>query len=339
MPLQGSSGAIVAIRQAPSPRCVGSTLFPIRYLFRTLAIDRLCDGRVGVELLRSVRGKMGIKTLVNPLQRNHLRLSVLTTTVLGMVLVASAAARAAGLDLEGFTEPFRTINVAADESGIIEELLVCEGDKVECGQRLARLNSDVHRALLAISEQSMQSKGRLDAALADLQLRNDRYAKLESLRVEGHARQEELDRAAAELAVAEANVRTAREDLLNKKLECERFKVQLERRTVRAPVAGVVTKLHKQVGEFVSPNNPDVVTLVQLDPLLANFTIMSHQVPQLTKGQKIKVQFLPGNVEITGIVDFIAPMTDAESGTVRVKVRIENAAGRLRSGERCKIQL
>ena len=90
------------------------------------------------------------------------------------------------------------------------------------------------------------------------------------------ARQEEVDRAATELAVAEANVRTAREDRLTKKLEYERIKVQLERRTIRAPVAGVVTKLHKQVGEFVAPNNPDVLTLVQLDPLLANFTMMSE---------------------------------------------------------------
>jgi RND family efflux transporter MFP subunit len=183
----------------------------------------------------------------------------------------------------------------------------------------------------------MQAAGRLDAALADLQLRQDRLAKLELLRVDGHARQEELDRASAEVAVAAANVRTAREDQLTKKLECERLKVQLERRTIRAPVTGVVTKLHKQLGEFVSPSNPDVLTVVQLDPLLANFTIMSHQAPELSIGQKVKLRLLSGNTEIVGVVDFIAPTTDAESGTVRVKVRLENSAGKLRSGERCKL--
>ena len=280
-----------------------------------------------------------MKTATKSLQPRGLRKSALATTALVIALVASAGSPALGLELEGFTEPFRTINVASDETGIIDEVLVREGDKLECGQPLARLNSDVHRTLLAISEQSMQAEGRLDAAMADLQFRQYRLAKLEPLRAEGHARQEELDRAVNELAVAEANVRTAREDRQSKKLECERIKVQLERRTVRASVAGVVTKLHKQPGEFVAPNNPDVLTLAQLDPLLANFTIMSDQAPQLKEGQKIQVKLLTRNVVVTGVVEFIAPTTDAESGTVRVKVRIENATGRHRSGERCRIQL
>lgn len=280
-----------------------------------------------------------MKTIMHSWRRIRPCNSTLGATVLGLALATSAASPVAGLELEGFTEPFRTINIAADETGIIDEVLVHEGEKVESGQPLARLNSEVHRTLLAIAEQGMQAEGRLDAALADRQLRQDRYAKLESLRVDGHARQEEVDRAATELAVAEANVRTAREDRLTKKLEYERIKVQLERRTIRAPVAGVVTKLHKQVGEFVAPNNPDVLILVQLDPLLANFTMMSDQAPQLSEGQKIKVRLLSGNTEVLGVVEFIAPTTDAESGTIRIKVRIENPAGRLRSGERCKIDL
>lgn len=242
-------------------------------------------------------------------------------------------------ELEGFTEPFRTIVVAADEAGIIDEVLLSEGESVELGQPLARLNSDVHRSLLAIAEQGMQAEGKLDAALADLQLRQSRLAKLESLRKEGYARQEEIERAITDMAVAEANVRSAREDRVTKKLEYDRIKTQLERRTVRAPVAGVVTKLHKQIGEFVAPNSPDVLTLVQLDPLLANFTIMSHQASDIKKNQEVTVQLLNGRVAAKGIVEFIAPTTDAQSGTVRVKIRIENAQGNLRSGDRCKIQL
>ncbi len=279
-----------------------------------------------------------MKSDVNTTQRVCIRSRRVISAMLSVMLTVCAASSALGLDLEGFTEPFRTINVAADESGIIDEVLVREGGKVERGQTLARLNSDVHRTLLAIAEQAMQAEGRLDAALADMRLKQDRREKLEALRVEGHARQEELDRASAEVAVAEANVRTAREDRLSKKLEHERIKTQLERRSVRAPVAGVVTKLHRQLGEFVAPNNPDVLTLVQLDPLLANFTMMSEQAAQLQEGQKLNVLFLTGNIQAEGTVEFIAPITDAESGTVRVKVRIENSSGKLRSGERCRLQ-
>ena len=256
-----------------------------------------------------------------------------------VALVSGGATPSTDLKLEGFTEPYRTINVAGDETGIIEELLVQEGHQVERGQPLARLNSDVHDALLAIAEQNMQAEGRLDAAVAELQLREDRLAKLKPLLTGGHARQEEVDRATAEVAVSKANVRTAREDLLVRKLEYQKIKVQVGRRTIRASVGGVVTALHKQPGEFVSPNSPDVLTLVQIDSLLANFTVTSPIAAKLNIGQEIKVRFVSGETETNGLVEFIAPTTDAESGMVRVKVRIENSEGRFRSGERCQIEI
>lgn len=265
--------------------------------------------------------------------------SLIAQSLFLLILSALAGESATGETMEGFTEPYRTINVASGETGIIEKLLVREGEQVQSGQPLARLDCDVQRAFLAIARQSMNAEGRLDAALAELRLRKERLEKLAPLRIEGHARQEEVDRAQAEVEMSEANVRTAREDLLNRKLEYQKIKVQLERRTVRAPVAGVVTTLHKQIGEFVAPNNPDVLTLVELDALLANFTVMSQQAKTLGVDQPIQVVFPASGHEATGYVELIAPVTDAESGTVRVKIRLDNSDGRLRSGERCRILL
>lgn len=253
-------------------------------------------------------------------------------------LVPAPMSISVSADLEGFTEPYRTINVAAEDMGTIEEVAVREGESVKVGQPLARLNSAVQRALLAIAEQNVKSEGRLDAAMADLRLRKDRLQKLEPLRVDGYARQEEVDRAVAEVAVAEANLRTAREDLVAKQLECERIKAQIACRTVRSPVAGVVTKVHKQMGEFVAPNNPDVMTLVEIDRLTANFTLSAPQATKLRRGQELTVH-LSSEAPAVGVVDFISPVTNAESGTVLVKLRIDNADGRYRSGDRCRIRL
>ena len=183
----------------------------------------------------------------------------------------------------------------------------------------------------------MNAEGQLDAARADLQMRKDRLEKLRPLRIEGHARQEEVDRAANEVTVAEANLRTALEDLVTRRLEYERTKTQIGRRTILAPITGVITEMHKDVGEFVAPNSPDLLTLVQLDQLLANFTLTSPQAAKLELNQKFTVTFF-GGVQTTGVVEFISPVTNAESGLVLVKLRIENAEGRFRSGERCKIR-
>lgn len=245
----------------------------------------------------------------------------------------------AGLESEGFTEPFRTINVASDETGTIAEVFVREGDAIQLGQPLVRLSSEIHLAQLAIARQAMLSEGRLDAARAEYELRKERFEKLTQLRAAGHAQQEEVKRAAGEVTIAEANLRAAREDLLLRKLEFERIAAQIERRTVRAPASGTITQLHKQPGEFMAPNSPVVLTLVELDPLLATFTLLSPQAATLAVGQEIAVRFPLNAQSVSGTIDFIAPTTDAESGTVRVKVRLENANGRLRSGERCQLSL
>ena len=158
---------------------------------------------VNSNLLRKVSS---MSKTVRTLWRDWLAKPALVVALSHMLTGASPAL---ALDLEGFTEPYRTIQVAADETGIIAEMLVREGEKVKSGQALVRLNSDVHRALLAIAEQNMRSKGRLDAAMAELQLRRERLEKLQLLRPDGHARQEEVDRARAEMAVSVANVRAA----------------------------------------------------------------------------------------------------------------------------------
>ncbi len=55
--------------------------------------------------------------------------------------------------------------------------------------------------------------------------------------------------------------------------------------------------------------------------------------------QQFTVLFPASGLKTTGFVEMIAPLTDAESGTVRTKVRVDNPDGRFRSGERCRISL
>jgi RND family efflux transporter MFP subunit len=247
-------------------------------------------------------------------------------------------ANAAASDIDGFTEPYRTINVAAAESGIIFAVHVREGEAVHKGQVLATLDQELFLSSLEIARQGMEAKGQLNSAVAELRMRKTRLERLEALRPEGHASQEELDRAIAELEIAEAKVLATKEALIVKQLEYERAKLQIERRLIRSPIDGVITKTHKEEGEFVAPNEPVILTLVQLDPLLAIFSVPAELAAQLSLGQRVALGF-PNSQEIAnGTVDFLSPVTDAESGTVRVKVRILNEQGRYRSGERCTLK-
>jgi multidrug efflux pump subunit AcrA (membrane-fusion protein) len=111
----------------------------------------------------------------------------------------------------------------------------------------------------------------------------------------------------------------------------------VERRTIFAPLSGIVALVIKEPGEFVAPTDPYILKLVQLDQLLATFSVQSDVAAQFQVGQRARVA-LGGDV-VEGSIESVAPIIDAESDTVRINVRIDNAAGKFRSGERCSLIL
>ncbi len=267
--------------------------------------------------------------------------SIARVTVVAMlpsVLALTLGRVAQCSEFEGFTEPYRTIDIAADETGIVEEILVREGETVIEGQTLARLNSEIHLAMLAIADQNMKAEGRVSAARAEIHLRRNRLEKLEKIKSEGFARQEEVDRARVEASVADANLQAVMEDIAAKKLEYEKIQTQIRRRSIAAPISGIITAVRKDRGEFVAPNTPEIATIVQIDKLLANFTLLGSQSVTLKVGQPIEVSF-HDETTAPGIVEYIAPVNDAESGTTLVKICIDNTHQARRSGERCRIRV
>jgi RND family efflux transporter MFP subunit len=257
-----------------------------------------------------------------------------------ITIAALLGSRAAGgASFDGFTEPFRKIEVAASETGTVAQLLVHEGDRVTKGQALARLDNDVLEVSREIAAASAEAKGKLDAAVAEFELRKTRLGRLEPLRAEGHASQEEVDRARMELAVAEANVRTAREQHRLDELDRKKIDAMIERRTIRSPIDGFVLKIQKEEREFVSGNSAAIATLVQLDPLRVVFSLPTAAAVKVRTGDDVELELPESGSKARGKVEFVAPVTEAESGTVRVKVLIDNAKGTYRCGVRCTLSV
>lgn len=248
---------------------------------------------------------------------------------------ADSKSSSLSLDQEAFAEPYRTIQVATTDLGIVREVLVREGELVEPGQPLVKLDDELVKASLEIAKQNLSSRGALNSAEAELRLHTARLEKLEPLARDGFARPDELERARSEKEVAAARVLTAQETLQVRQREFDKIQIELERRTVKSPIQGVVSKRHREVGEFVAPTDPVLITVVQLDPLLATFSLKPAQAAQLSAGLPVQVQFASLEQPVKGEVELVSPMTEARSGTVRVKVRIPNPQRACRSGDRC----
>lgn len=256
--------------------------------------------------------------------------------IFGLLLLGPAA-RAA--NVESFTEPYRKIDIAPAESGTITSIDVKEGDRVTKGQVLATLDNDVLSVSLQIAAANKASQSRLNSALAERELRLSRLKKLEELRSRSHASQEEVDRARTELAIADASVLAAKEQREVDELEYKKTAAMIERRILRSPIDGYCTKVHKEEREYVSPSAPTVITTVQLDPLRIIFSLPTAQGMTLKEGQSVPLLFPETEMRATGKVELISPVTEADSGTVRVKVLLDNQQGQYRCGVRCALEL
>ena len=241
-------------------------------------------------------------------------------------------------DVEGITEPYRTVELASDESGSISEIFVEEGQKLKAGQPIARLDDRVQRLKVELAQHLAKSTSALEASKKAWQKRRDIAERIRKLIGKGHATESEIIRAEMELSIAKAKYLAAQEEAAGRQIELRRTEVELDRRTMTAPFDCVVAELLHDEGEFLSPLRPEIAKLVQVDQLLGVFPVPASYVDRLQLKQEVSVSFEDGPT-VTGRIHAIGVTNDPESGTVTIKVKIDNQSGELRSGQRCLLKL
>ena len=240
--------------------------------------------------------------------------------------------------IEGFTQPFRKIDLSSDETGAIATLEVREGDRVDSGDVVAKLDSRVQDIQLQIAKKVASSTSQRSAAAKTLTKRRAISQRLAQMHAQGHASESEIIRADLELSIAESRYNTAVEEAGIREIEVTRAAVQLQRRTITAPFGGQIAKIHSREGEFLSPLHPEVCTIVQTDKLLATFNVTSDQARQFAVGQSYELRLENGET-VSAEVYIIGVETDPQSGTVEVKLVIDNSDFQIRSGENVTLHI
>lgn len=240
-------------------------------------------------------------------------------------------------EMEAFTEPFKVIELAAPEAGRLAVIHVQRGTRVKAGQLLVELDLQVQQAALKVAEQRASATARVEAMRVELGRKQRRSATLKELNIKGGGTAEELLNAEAEQQIAELNVRAAEEEIELHKLELKELEAQIEQRRVYSKIAGIVTEVPREVGEYVSSAEPHVITVVDLSRLRVTFFITTEKAVTLESGQHIAIHLSGRSQPVDGEIEYVGPLTQADSGRVRVDVVIDNARGELRSGLRCSM--
>lgn len=209
------------------------------------------------------------------------------------VEVAMAARRAVAASYSGTAtlDAPGEAQVVAKTTGVLLKLLAEEGDRVEAGQVLARLDPDRKGLALAQSQALLR--------------------KLES----EFKRSQELF--ARQLVSADAHERL-RSDLEVQRAAVDIAKLEMSYTSIVAPISGVVAERMVKEGNLVQANS-SLFRIVDATRLEAVLNVPERELATMKAGMPVNMQVdaLPGK-RFEGAIDRVSPVVDSGSGTFRV---------------------
>ncbi len=230
------------------------------------------------------------------------------------VEVATARVAKATQDIEavGSLLSDESVEIASEIAGRVAEIAFKEGQPVEEGATLVKLDDRLARAEVD------DAKARFDLAVA-----NNERAK--ALAQRGHVTERAADEAVSNLETTRAALELAR--------------VRLSKHELKAPFAGVVGTRRVSPGAYLAAGAP-IVNLEKIDTLKADFKIPETFLGDVAVGQGIElaVDALPRRT-FEGEIYAINPQVDVNGRSLQIRARIANPEGVLRPGLFARIRV
>lgn len=210
----------------------------------------------------------------------------------------------------GQTEGSRRIEIRTQIDGRVVEIGAEEGEPVEHGGLLARLDPEDWPA-------------RVEEAKARVTQRELEYSAAEKLTIKGF--QAETKRAAAFA------------DLQAAKAQLKRMQTNYANTTIRFPFDGVLNQRPVEIGDVLQKGDP-VAHLIDLDPVLVTAFVSERDYLYLRPGQTARGRLADGS-ELTGIIRYISAAAQTDTRTFKVELEIPNPDNRLVEGVTAELAL
>ena len=256
------------------------------------------------------------------------------------VATAPNAGGAAGAVLQatGYVTARRLATVSTQITGTLTQVLIEEGDHVQKGQILARLEDSGLRASLGVAQANVQAaQAQVTQAQAQLSQAEADSRRQETLVASGMIAKQAAEQGRTAVATAAAALDTRRREVESARAQFAQAKVNFDYTIVRAPFAGVVTVKAAQVGEIVSPlsagggfTRTGVGTIVDMDSLEVDVDVNEAYIGQVKPDMPAEaVLDAYPDWKVPAHVVAIVPAADRGKATVKVRVALEQKDARL----------
>jgi len=247
-------------------------------------------------------------------------------------------------------------DISASEAGLLGSLVVKEGETVDAGSTLARIDDRDAKLIRERAETEMEEArslaendikvrfAKLSAAVADAELKRARESNETFPKSVSQTEIDRLkllaDKSVLEIEQAELDLQQARRSLRVKEHDLARASLALERRHIVAPFPGMVVQWKKQPGEWVEPGTP-VMRLIRINRLRAEAFVASQALPKNLVGRPATLivdtpssgSSQKSTSKHPGQLVYVSPEVDPVNGQVRIWAEIDNSDLSLRPGQ------
>ena len=242
------------------------------------------------------------------------------------------------LQATGYVTARRQATVSAQITGTLTEVLIEEGDRVQKGQVLARLDDSAYKASLLASQAQAAAAHALVNQLQAQAAQNERDAvRLESLVGRGLVSKQDAEQARTQVNSIRAQLISQQRQAKSADAQVTVAEVNFDYTVVRAPFSGVITTKDAQVGEIISPlsagggfTRTGVGTIVDMDSLEVDVDVNEAYIGRVKANMPAEaVLDAYPDWKIPAHVIAIVPAADRGKATVKVRVALEHKDGRI----------
>jgi RND family efflux transporter MFP subunit len=239
------------------------------------------------------------------------------------VVTPQLAANKSSLDLPGRLEAYSRAPIYARVSGFLKAWYVDIGAPVKAGQLLAEIEAP------DLDQQLMQARAALASARAAEALAAITAQRWQTLGGSNAVSKQTVDEKAGDLTVKQALAKAAQANV-------DRLSVLSDFKRVTAPFDGIVTARNTDLGALINADSSTGLALFiisDVSKLRVTVSVPQNYVPAVKMNSRVQI-IVPEypNKTYNGVVEASARAVDAASGTTRMQLVVDNAAGELMPG-------
>ena len=260
----------------------------------------------------------------------------------GWATLAGPAQAAAPPEFDCLIEPAQVVDVRSPVVGLLQHVHARRGQSIQKGQVLVTIESSVEQSAAATASFRAGAEGALQQARHKVDATREKARRMAELYLEEFVSAQAADDAAADARQAEAELKTATENIELARLEHRQTVEQLNRRVLRSPFNGVVVDQYLYPGALVDggEGKKPILKIAETQPLAVQAILPFRYFPQLKVGAAaVVVPEKPFTREIVALIATVDRVVDSAAGTFGVVLRLPNAKQELPGGIRCKLSI